>query len=887
MASSTRDRSGRSSASRLELVRHFSRRRAAIEERFAELRAEYRTTHGREPGRSTQLHLAQQATLETREGKGVGRTLAEQVQDWTRQARDVIGPPALEQLVGRATGRHPVCAQPTEAELRALAFRVVRQVAGQRSTWTVWNVHAESERVLRPLRFASAEERERVTEAVVGLATGPELAIRIAEPSLVAEVPQLLRASDGESVFVSHGAHRYTTSEVLLAEDRLVAAGRTGDGVHLEPVVLDAALAIHEARSRVSLDDGQRRLVEAFALSPARLVVGIGPAGAGKTTAMRAFATAWSTGMDGTSSGCGGRVVPLATSAKAAQVLGDELGTRAENLHKFLFESSRPEGPADPWFALHPGDVVLVDEAGMAGTLHLARLLDTTTAAGASVRVLGDPAQLAAVDAGGALSLLEQELGATYLTDLHRFTDPAEATATVGLRRGDQAALQFYVANQRIETGSRDTMLAAAYDGWSADLHAGRTSVLVAATTADVTALNARARAERIESGDVQQAGVTLRDGNVAGVGDWVVTRANARTLGYRRSRWVQNGDTWRVINRDAGGALTVRHLGNGAKTTLPSAYVADSVELAYAATTHRVQGTTTDTAHVLVTAEMTREALYVASTRGRDSTRWYADTEPPLDVDCDGEPEAPHTVHEVLAQVLSRTGAEASATQVLRTTMEEATSLRTLVARYEHARTVAAHDALRLAASSLAGADAARILGDPAAPRLARTLAAAAGRGAAPGQLLRDVVALGPIDQVRSPALVLASRIEDFGHALGVPYGQPNNGPLPWLSSPDVGHAGWLPYLRDRAQLIRDRADELATLPAAYREQYGVTATTTAPLGDEPEPGTVRGAAYAMAAAALPPTPAAEAPQRHRDVDTPAPVRTPMSQQRGHRLSR
>ncbi len=34
------------------------------------------------------------------------------------------------------------------------------------------------------------------------------------------------------------------------------------------------------------------------------------------------------------------RVVPLATSAKAAQVLGDELGLRAENLHKFLHENN-------------------------------------------------------------------------------------------------------------------------------------------------------------------------------------------------------------------------------------------------------------------------------------------------------------------------------------------------------------------------------------------------------------------------------------------------------------------------------------------------------------------------------------------------------------------
>ena len=53
------------------LVRHFSQRRAAIEDRYTELTTEYRHAHGREPDRSTQLRLAQQATLETRDGKGV------------------------------------------------------------------------------------------------------------------------------------------------------------------------------------------------------------------------------------------------------------------------------------------------------------------------------------------------------------------------------------------------------------------------------------------------------------------------------------------------------------------------------------------------------------------------------------------------------------------------------------------------------------------------------------------------------------------------------------------------------------------------------------------------------------------------------------------------
>jgi hypothetical protein len=63
-------------------------------------------------------------------------------------------------------------------------------------------------------------------------------------------------------------------------------------------------------------------------------------------------------------------------------VLGRELGVDTENLHKFLHEwtdgrfasrlqRGQPVPPGMRMFALHPGDVVLIDEAGMAGTFPL------------------------------------------------------------------------------------------------------------------------------------------------------------------------------------------------------------------------------------------------------------------------------------------------------------------------------------------------------------------------------------------------------------------------------------------------------------------------------------------------------------------------------------
>ena len=536
------------------LLRHFSKRRAAIEDRYAELLSEYRSEHGRDPQRSTQLRLAQQATLETREGKAPGRTLAEQVSDWTEQALDVVGPHGLTQMVRGSVGRNIPTAELDDAQIDVLARQVVLTVSEQRSTWTRWNAYAETERVLRGHRFPTAAARDAATERVVRRATSSHLAIRIEEPELVAEPTELRRDSDGQSVFLVHGGERYTTSRTLRAEESLLEAAVTrADSV--DPLVAEAALALHESENGVRLDAGQRHLVEFLATYPAVLSVGIGPAGAGKTTAMRALAAVLAAD--------GRRLVPLATSAKAAEVLGHELGVRAENVHKFLHETRRTEG-ADEWFRLGVGDVVLVDEASMANTLQIAEIVESAKAAGASVRLLGDPAQLASVEAGGALRLLEAEVGAAHLDELHRFVDPAEAAATLQLRAGDPTALSFYVApmaesRRAVATrcSSRPTKAG------PNDVRRGLASVLVAASSNDVRTLNARARVERVVNGQVEHDGVVLRDDNRAGVGDWIVTRSNLRGLTCHHGRdWVKNGDTWQVTRRHGDGSLSVRHLG-------------------------------------------------------------------------------------------------------------------------------------------------------------------------------------------------------------------------------------------------------------------------------------------------------------------------------------
>src|SRR5439155_17577407 len=109
--------------------------------------------------------------------------------------------------------------------------------------------------------------------------------------------------------------------------------------------------------------------------------------------------------------------------------------------------ATRPDRRLPPdkaFFHVGAGDVILVDEAGLAGTRNLDTIRDIAARHSAVVRLLGDHRQLSAVESGGALRLLATQVGAVELTHLHRFTHPADAEATRRLRDGDTTALDHY-----------------------------------------------------------------------------------------------------------------------------------------------------------------------------------------------------------------------------------------------------------------------------------------------------------------------------------------------------------------------------------------------------------------------------------------------------------
>jgi hypothetical protein len=118
--------------------------------------------------------------------------------------------------------------------------------------------------------------------------------------------------------------------------------------------------------------------------------------------------------------------------------------------------------------------------------------------------------------------------GALHLAELHRFTNPAEAAASLTLRDGKPEALNFYLDHGRVHVGDLATTTEDAFTAWILDRSAGLDAIMLAPTRELVADLNHRARTYRL-NGDAPGREVRLADGNQASVGDVIITRANDR----------------------------------------------------------------------------------------------------------------------------------------------------------------------------------------------------------------------------------------------------------------------------------------------------------------------------------------------------------------------
>ena len=139
------------------LNQRWSTRRAHIETRRGELAIQFQDDHGRPPTPVEALHLALQATLETRDAKHKPRSLTEQRATWLKEAAAVLGGvQAVASMVQMALAPPAETAPIADTRWIAQTASHITAVMEQgRSTWQMWHVRAEAQRHVRTIDVPS------------------------------------------------------------------------------------------------------------------------------------------------------------------------------------------------------------------------------------------------------------------------------------------------------------------------------------------------------------------------------------------------------------------------------------------------------------------------------------------------------------------------------------------------------------------------------------------------------------------------------------------------------------------------------------------------------------------------------------------------------------
>ena len=736
-----------------ELISLFSKRSEGIRSSLTELRQAYEEQHGHSPDRAALIKLAQAATLDTRPDKEAPKTLAEQATMWRHEAGTLYTEDDLARITGTRTNTiRPIAAG---IDVDAAARRIIDAVSDKRSTWTAQNVMAEANRWAKEYAAEHGPVPHGTVASVVSRSLGTA-SVRITPDQVHGRFEALTRNA-GTADFNHRTDTRYTSTKILEDENLLLRAGHKDVIPAASMQDFDAAVAAYNQAVATGekshpLDTGQIDLAREFATSSKLLSVGIGAAGTGKSSSMGLVRAAITH--------AGGRVIGLAPSAVAAANLGGQLGVAAATTDKFLHTNRYPDhdpdrGTAAGPFRVTPGTVVIVDEAGMQGTGKLADVVRVVEAGGGLVRLIGDDRQLSAVQAGGALRLLINEIGATELETIHRFTSPDEAAASLLLRTPtahEADPFAWYKANGRIQAGNIDTVEGLAFGLWQTRLNQGDAAVMMAPTNESSQRLSERAQAYRIQTGEVAGAGVAvqLRDGSRAWAGDHIVTRSNDSELKVKRGRdVVKNGDMWTVEQAHEDGSLSVSHLDHGGKIRLPAEYVSGHVHLGYALTTHRAQGMTRDAGIPILDAATSRENAYVAATRGRDENVLFVAVEEGQDRDT------------VLAAIAGNHSQDSSAHETLATEYDRINSPLTLADQYRYVNDEANNIRMAAMARDVLGPDAEMFITAESWGAVATHLAGAEHGGWDPAGLLQTAAGQRDFDSADDQSAVLAWRLE------------------------------------------------------------------------------------------------------------------------------
>ena len=448
---------------------------------------------------------------------------------------------------------------------------------------------------------------------------------------------------------------RFTTERILELERRALGAaeqmGATTDRVVVDPIIVSRVLD-----ARASLKPDQRAMVEQLLGGGRALEVVIGEAGTGKTYATVAAAEGWTAGSQ--------ELLVATPTWRAANVMRAE-GLGATSIAHLLGQLDKRAGEGEAPMA--SGSVLLIDEAGMVDSATLARLIDHARAADAKLVLIGDPAQLGEIEAGGLFAALANRGEPVYLDEVIRHRHELDREAARLIREGHgSAALDRYRAAERIVVAADpEARREAIVRDWWQSRQAGEDSLMLAKLNREREHLNARARELMKAEGQLGEQEIRVGESPFA-AGDEVITRVND----HRKQ--IYNRERWRVEAVDARAqAVELVGIDTARRVCVDSDYLrsvgardgAPALEHAYAATIYQAQGATVDRAFVMADPTMDQQEFYVAASRSREETYFYVTPDRELDR-LEYAPRSPEVGNglEQIARAAERDGAQAAA---------------------------------------------------------------------------------------------------------------------------------------------------------------------------------------------------------------------------------
>ncbi|MCP4963597.1 MAG: relaxase domain-containing protein [Actinomycetia bacterium] len=581
-----------------DIIDTFSTRTASVQRRIDQKLDRFNDSMGHEPTPRERWTLEREAVLDSRPAKAKivdGPALHD---EWRTRLVD-LGISRTELLADTLS-------QASAAELHAeVHSRIIdRAIANLEESQSTWRPAELMREIAHELPTDIGLEPSDLMN-VLDILTTQAIAERCTDISRPGPAGVILRA-DGRPITESIADRALTTPAILDQEARLLDWAQR----RMAQPGFGSAAAAKAADTRLTVPQAE---TAAAVAGTGDLVLVVGPAGTGKTTALAPAVEQLRA--DGRS------VFGVAPSAVAEQVLEAETGVYSDTLDKLLVEHDGRRPPTSR-YDLPIGTTILVDEAGMVPTDRLAALAELADTRAWRVALIGDPMQFSAVGRGGAFGHLVNTHGAIELDRVHRFDNQWERDASLLLRRGDQSVADLYELHGRIHGGTGTRMEADAVAAWDAARRRGESVLLSGTSNETVHQLNHAAQQLRIDNGELSRRGGTVEaNGYRFQVGDQIVTRRNDRQLVADQDTMVRNRATWTIDNIRRG---TITATGDSGTICLPAGYVNEHVHLGYAQTSHATQGRTVDRSILVLNGPTDVRGLYVPLTRGRISNDAY-----------------------------------------------------------------------------------------------------------------------------------------------------------------------------------------------------------------------------------------------------------------------